>query len=30
MGKGNRYFVIRPRETYEDLVRGESIPDFMK
>jgi diaminopimelate decarboxylase len=30
MGKGDRYFVIRARETYEDLVRGESIPDFMK
>jgi diaminopimelate decarboxylase len=30
MGKGDRYVVIRARETYEDLVRGESIPDFMK
>jgi diaminopimelate decarboxylase len=29
MGKGDRYFVIRARETYEDLVRGESIPDFL-
>lgn len=29
MGKGDRYFVIRARETYEDLVRGETIPDFM-
>lgn len=26
MVKGNRHFLIRKRETYEDLVRGESIP----
>lgn len=25
--KGNRHFVIRARETYEDLIRGEDIPD---
>jgi diaminopimelate decarboxylase len=25
----DRWFVIRRRETYEDLVRGEQIPDFM-
>lgn len=30
MGRGDRYHVIRARETYEDLVRGEKIPDFMK
>ncbi len=29
MGKGDTYHVIRTRETYEDLVRGETIPDFM-
>jgi diaminopimelate decarboxylase len=29
MGKGEAFYVIRPRETYEDLVRGERIPDFM-
>jgi len=29
MGKGDVYHVIRTRETYEDLVRGETIPDFM-
>lgn len=29
MAKGNRYYVIRARETYDDLVRGESVPDFM-
>ncbi len=30
MVKGDRYFTIRERETYEDLVRGEMIPDFLK
>jgi diaminopimelate decarboxylase len=30
MGKGGEYFIIRARETYEDLVRGEKIPDFLK
>ncbi len=30
MGKGEAFYVIRPRETYEDLVRGETIPDFMQ
>jgi diaminopimelate decarboxylase len=29
LGKGNAYHVIRARESYEDLVRGEMIPDFM-
>ena len=24
--KGNEYFVVRERETYEDLVRGEKVP----
>ncbi|MBI4378175.1 MAG: diaminopimelate decarboxylase [Nitrospinae bacterium] len=28
--KGNKYFMIRRRENYEDLVRGEEIPVFMK
>jgi diaminopimelate decarboxylase len=28
--KGNRFFVIRRRETYPDLVRGETIPSFLK
>ncbi|MFN3477264.1 MAG: diaminopimelate decarboxylase [Candidatus Methylomirabilales bacterium] len=27
MVKGDRYFVIRERETYEDLIRGERVPD---
>lgn len=26
---GDRYSVIRARETYEDLVRGEVIPEFL-
>ncbi len=30
MVKGDKYYTIRERETYEDLVRGEVIPDFMK
>jgi diaminopimelate decarboxylase len=30
MVKGDRYYTIRAREDYEDLVRGEMIPDFLK
>jgi len=30
MGKGGTFYVIRSRETYEDLVRGEKIPEFMR
>lgn len=30
MVKDDRYFIIRERETYEDLTRGEIIPDFLK
>ncbi|MBU0485099.1 MAG: diaminopimelate decarboxylase [Proteobacteria bacterium] len=26
---GNDFFEIRRRETYEDLIKGESIPDFL-
>jgi diaminopimelate decarboxylase len=29
MVKGDRFFTIRMRETHEDLVRGEMIPDFL-
>jgi diaminopimelate decarboxylase len=29
MVKDNQYQVVRQRETYEDLVKGESIPVFM-
>jgi diaminopimelate decarboxylase len=27
--KGGDYFVIRPRETWEDLVRLESVPEYL-
>ena len=30
MVKGDEYYIIRERETYEDLVKGEVIPGFMK
>ncbi len=30
MVKGNRFAVTRERETYRDLVRGETIPAFVK
>lgn len=29
MVHGDRYYVIRPRENFQDLVRGEQIPDFL-
>ncbi len=29
MVKGNRFAVIRQRETYADLIRGENIPPFI-
>lgn len=29
MVKDDRFYTIRARETYEDLVRGETVPDFM-
>jgi diaminopimelate decarboxylase len=29
MVKGDGYFVVRERETYEDLLKGEKIPDFL-
>ena len=28
MVKGDRYYIIRERESYEDLIRGEVIPDM--
>ncbi len=30
MVKGNRLYLVRKRETYRDLVRGETIPAFLK
>ena len=29
MVKGDQYHVVRARENYEDLIRGESIPSFL-
>ena len=29
MVRGDKYEVIRARETYEDLLRGEKVPDFI-
>lgn len=29
MVEGTRFYTIRKRETFEDLIRGESIPDFL-
>ena len=29
MVKGNRYYTIRARETYEDLIQGGTIPEFL-
>jgi len=29
MVKEDEFFIIRKRETYEDLIRGETIPDFL-
>jgi len=29
MADKNRFGVVRKREEYEDLIRGESIPDFL-
>ena len=29
MVKGDRFYTIRARETFEDLVRGEMIPEFL-
>ncbi len=29
LARGDRFAVIREREAYEDLVRGETVPDFV-
>lgn len=29
MVKGEEFFIVRQRETYEDLIRGEAIPDCL-
>lgn len=28
--KGNDYYIVRERETYEDLVRGEKVPQWLE
>jgi len=28
--KDDRYYVIREREEYSDLIKGEEIPEFLK
>ncbi len=30
MVRGDDFFVVRERENYEDLIKGEVIPDYMK
>ena len=30
MVMGDRHFVVRKRETYEDLVKGETIPEELQ
>jgi diaminopimelate decarboxylase len=30
MVKGDKYYTVRERERYEDLIKGETIPDFLK
>ena len=30
MVKGDRFNVVKARENYEDLVRGETVPEFLK
>jgi diaminopimelate decarboxylase len=30
MVKGERFYVVRQRESWEDLIRGESFPDFLQ
>jgi len=29
MVKGKRFSIIRSRETYDDLIHGEAIPEFL-
>jgi hypothetical protein len=30
LAHGREFQVIRQRENYEDLIRGEEIPDFLR
>jgi len=29
MVKGDQFAVVKERETFEDLIRGETIPEFL-
>jgi diaminopimelate decarboxylase len=28
--KGNEYYVVRERETYNDLIKGEKLPRWLE
>ena len=28
--KGNKFYIVKKRETYEDLTRGEKMPQFLR
>jgi diaminopimelate decarboxylase len=28
--KGSEYYIVRERETYNDLIRGEKIPRWLE
>ncbi len=30
MVKGNKFYIVREREKYRDLIRGTKVPDFLK
>lgn len=30
MVRGTEYFIVRERETYNDLIRGEKIPRWLE
>jgi diaminopimelate decarboxylase len=30
MVKGNEYYIVRERETYSDLIRGERVPRWLE
>lgn len=30
MVKGNKFYIVKERETFVDLIRGEKIPEFLK
>ncbi|HQP10711.1 MAG TPA: diaminopimelate decarboxylase, partial [Candidatus Omnitrophota bacterium] len=30
MVKGNKFAITKPRETFRDLIRGETVPKFIR